>query len=173
MVSSECASVPETGDPLLDEQHRRIRRLLDDAVACEGHADEYLHVLDRLMRHVDFHFTTEEQLMLRCGYEGRAAQEHLDSHRRLRDLARDAVLAYRAGRPDTEAAIVALLRNEWLAEHVFVHDQKFAEFVREKGLHAELPTLISGSTRPRFVRETAPRSHAGASEEADPRHSVA
>lgn len=127
-----------TGDALVDQQHRDIHELVDYVRAAEDRPTEVLRVLDRLMEHVDCHFTTEEELMARSGYTGDAAARHIEEHRALTQAAREQVLLFRSGELTSTAPLAGFLR-EWLAGHVHGYDRAFVEFVRERSLAAELP----------------------------------
>ena len=128
----------ETGDPLVDEQHRNIHRLVDYAEAAKDSPEQLMRVLERLMEHVDCHFTTEEALMERTGFVGKDATEHVTEHRELTANARDVVLKFRCGELTEIEPVVAFLRG-WLAEHVHKRDRTFIEFVRAKRMTATLP----------------------------------
>lgn len=93
----------ETGDPLVDKQHRDIHTLVDYVEVARDRPELLMGVLERLMEHVDCHFTTEEALMVRTGYVGPEATEHVAEHRRLTENARDAVLNFQRGRAHRDA----------------------------------------------------------------------
>jgi len=57
--------------------------LVDYAEASKDKPDLLMRVLERLMDHVDCHFTTEETLMANTGYVGADAAEHVAEHRQL------------------------------------------------------------------------------------------
>lgn len=128
----------ETGDPLVDQQHRDIHALVDYVEAADDRPERIMEVLDRLMEHVDCHFMTEEQLMERSGYGGQSAADHIAEHRELTDAARQAVLRFRSGELTSMKPVVAFVR-EWFAGHVYEHDRTFVEFVRSRAMAAETP----------------------------------
>lgn len=133
----------ETGDALVDKQHRDIHDLVDYVEAAEDRPAEVLEVLDRLMQHVDTHFATEEALMRRAGYVGQHADEHVAEHRDLTQSAREQVLMFRSGALASTQQLVGFLR-EWLATHVYEHDLEFIEYVRSHELQAEPPEPTPG-----------------------------
>jgi hemerythrin-like metal-binding protein len=128
----------ETGDPLVDRQHRDIHALVNYVAAADDRPDELLRVLDRLTEYVDCHFTTEEGLMHRSGYVGTEADRHIAEHQELKQAARDAVLQYRMGKLNSTKPLVEFLRT-WLSEHVHGRDRALVEFVRSRGETATLP----------------------------------
>ena len=128
----------ETGDPLVDQQHRNIRLLVDYAEAARDRPDLLMQVLERLMQHVDCHFSTEEALMAKTGYMGLDASAHKAEHRQLTEDARDVVLRFRCGELTEMGPVVEFLRA-WLANHVYSRDRVFIEYVRAQGALAILP----------------------------------
>jgi hemerythrin-like metal-binding protein len=128
----------ETGDALVDQQHRNIHALVDQVEAADDDLAVLRDVLDQLMEHVDCHFATEEALMVRTGYVGKDADEHIAEHRRFTSDARDAVLEFRTGELTHTQPVVEFLRI-WLADHVHDRDIAFIEHVRSQGATACLP----------------------------------
>jgi hemerythrin-like metal-binding protein len=127
-----------TGDELVDQQHRNIHELVDYVESADDSLDELMHVLDRLMEHVDCHFLTEELLMERSGYVRDEANAHVADHHRLAAAARDTVLKFRQGELRSTKPVVEFLRT-WLASHVHDYDLTFIEFVKSREMVAVLP----------------------------------
>ncbi len=127
-----------TGDPLVDQQHQNIHELVDYVEAMRDRPELLMQVLDRLMEHVDCHFTTEETLMEKTGYTGEEEAEHIAEHRKLTQDARDAVLKFRTGELTRMEPVVEFLRT-WLADHVHNRDKKFIDYVRARGGMAVVP----------------------------------
>ena len=128
----------ETGDALVDRQHRNIHQLVGYVEAARDRPELLMRVLERLMEHVDCHFATEEALMDKTGYVGAEALEHIAAHRQLTQDARDVVLKFRSGEITEMEPVVVFLRA-WLASHVHDRDRRFIEFVRSRGAVAILP----------------------------------
>ena len=128
----------ETGDPLVDQQHRDIHELVAYVEAAEDRPDEVLLVLDRLMEHVECHFATEEDLMRRSGYQGAEADDHVTEHHHLTQAARDTVLRFRGGELTSIAPLAEFLSG-WLWEHVYEHDRAFIQYVKSRSVAAVLP----------------------------------
>jgi hemerythrin len=135
----------ETGDPLVDRQHREIAELVEYVRVATDSADQIMLVLDRLMVHVDTHFAIEEDLMARSAYAQDAADPHMAEHRRLIRSARDTVMQFRTGRLTSTKALAEFL-YAWLCDHIERHDRAFITFVREAGFSAR--ALGEGVPRP-------------------------
>lgn len=138
MADYHWSNALETGDALVDQQHRDIYTLVAHVARAEDRPAEVMLALDRLMEHVDCHFATEEALMRSLGYEAERVGAHMAEHRSLTQSARETVLEFRSGALRSTAALTNFLR-EWIAEHVREHDRHFIQFVRAQLAQAELP----------------------------------
>lgn len=120
----------ETGDELIDGQHRGIFDFANEVAAIEtDDVSVILGIVDRMMEHVDTHFAAEEDLMSRGGYPCQAAAEHKAEHRMLKDKARAATLGFRSSWNTTRGPFVEFL-GTWLLDHIENEDRKLVEFLR-------------------------------------------
>lgn len=113
----------------IDDDHRRLVSLfniLNHAVA-EGEPPEYLAaVLEELINCTVWHFSHEERLMLRYGYQGMA--EHKADHAGLIESARELQeKILQSGAHVADQDIVYLER--WLTEHILTADMKLGEYL--------------------------------------------
>lgn len=138
MSGHEWDASLETGDALVDQQHRNIHELVAYLERADTEPDVLMRVLERLMEHVDCHFTTEEALMERTGFVGQRAEDHVREHRVLTARARDFVLQFRSGGLSEIEPVAAFLRG-WLGQHVHECDRMLIEYVRLRGEVATLP----------------------------------
>jgi hemerythrin-like metal-binding protein len=111
----------------IDEDHRKLVSIfntLNHAVS-EGESPEYLAaVLEELINCTVWHFSHEERLMLKYGYD--QAAEHKAEHRELIESARelrDEIL--QSGGVVTESHIEYLER--WLTEHILTSDMRLGD----------------------------------------------
>jgi hemerythrin len=124
----------ETGDALVDRQHRDIHDLSNELVHAESSPAEVMSVLDRLVDHVLTHFATEEDLMRREFYPPELTARHIAQHRELTEDVRQKVLEFRSGALTATGPLLEFLRD-WIATHVTEHDRGLIEYVRaRKGL---------------------------------------
>lgn len=128
----------ETGDELVDRQHRNIHRLLNELEGVKDCREEIARVLEQLLDHVLMHFDTEEALMRREAYPAQLLDEHVALHRDLTNAAREKVLEFRAGQLTHVAELVAFLRD-WVANHVHGHDLAMIQHMKGRGAIAVLP----------------------------------
>jgi hemerythrin len=128
----------ETGDAVLDLQHRTIHSIFNQLRETEDDPAEVLRVLDFLTQHVVAHFVTEEDLMPREEFPEHLAAAHIAEHRVLTDSVRRHVIEYRAGKLTSTAPLLELLHT-WLVTHVHDCDRLLVEHIRNRGVAAELP----------------------------------
>jgi hemerythrin-like metal-binding protein len=115
----------------IDEDHRKlisIFNILNHAVT-EGEPPEYLAaVLEELVNCTIWHFSHEERLMLKHGYEG--LEEHKAIHRELIKSVRK--LENRILRADetlTDEDIEFL--EVWLTEHILTEDMRLGAYLSQ------------------------------------------
>jgi hemerythrin len=128
----------ETGDPVVDCQHRAIHDLFNNLEAVADNDVEIMQALDFLTEHVMVHFATEEDLMLREAFPTSLTEAHMLEHQRLNDAVRDQVLAYRSGELDSIQPIIAFLR-EWLVTHVRECDRQLVDHITSRGVVVQFP----------------------------------
>ena len=134
----------ETGDPLVDQQHRRIYQIFYELEAADDTPGEIMRVLDRLLSHIAVHFDTEEDLMRREQFPALAAQLHQTEHQRLTENTRNFVLQFRSAELTSTAPLVAFLRD-WLTHHVESCDRLLIDHVRARGGAARVPAEANSS----------------------------
>lgn len=115
----------------IDEDHRKLITIfntLNHAVA-EGESPEYLAaVLEELVNCTVWHFSHEERLMLKYGYEGIA--EHKAAHRELTDSAR----ALQKKIVQAEKAVAdedIEFLERWLTEHILTDDMRLGAYLSQ------------------------------------------
>lgn len=115
----------------IDDDHRRLLDLFNilNHSVTEGSAPEYLAaVLEELINCTAWHFSHEERLMLRHGYEGLAQHraEHEELIRSARELQHKIL---QAGLQVAEEDLVYLER--WLTQHILTDDAKLGAYLAE------------------------------------------
>ena len=123
----------ETGDPIVDDQHRGLFRLFNELLLAEQGGDDssVLQVLERLTEYVIVHFSAEESLMLLHRYPEQASATHVAEHRRLTETTRELVLDYRTGTKTSIEPLVSFLRR-WLADHIEQSDRAFVDYMKQE-----------------------------------------
>lgn len=115
----------------IDEDHRKlvnIFNILNHAVA-EGESSAYLSaVLEELINCTVWHFSHEERLMLKHGYEG--LEEHKAEHQALIQSARKMQQEIlQSGKQVADENIDFLER--WLTEHILTTDMRLGSYLAQ------------------------------------------
>jgi hemerythrin len=121
----------ETGDPVVDRQHRAICALFNELESAADNRDSIVRALDYLTEHVLIHFATEEELMKRVGYPAVRTEEHVAEHHKLTDAVREFVLQFHVGALEHTGPLVAFLRG-WITEHVNGWDRELVVWARAR-----------------------------------------
>lgn len=131
----EWSEAMETGDELVDSQHKSMLALLVELLDAENDPkkDEAVpQVLDRLILHTATHFGAEEDLMRASGFPEALLRAHAQQHRELTERTRQLVLDYRMGLVPSIGPVVEFLRT-WFEGHIDEMDRLLAEHVRAQG----------------------------------------
>ncbi len=115
----------------IDEDHQKlvsIFNILNHAVG-EGASRDYLAaVLEELINCTVWHFSHEERLMLKYGYD--RADEHKQDHRELIESARELQAMLMQGDKAVAEQEIEYLER-WLTAHIFTEDMKLGEFLAQ------------------------------------------
>lgn len=118
----------ETDHPLIDAEHRLLVllfRKLDVAIKSQQPEAVLRHIIRELVRYVEFHFVSEENLMRETAYPGLSA--HAKIHGELLAELR-AFIQRLLDRQEFPEDLVYFL-NRWLIQHIAVHDRQVAAHV--------------------------------------------
>lgn len=118
----------DTREPLIDAEHRLLVllfRKLDVAIKTHQPEPVLRHIIRELVRCVEFHFVSEENLMRETEYPGLAA--HAELHGQLLAELGAFVKRLMAHREFPEDLLYFL--NRWLMQHIAIHDQQVAAHV--------------------------------------------
>lgn len=120
----------ETGNGLIDEQHKSLFALADalqEAVACRcDDAEAVANAVYGLTDYVVEHFDDEEELMRRHGYPQLSVHHQL--HQQLTAETMRLATRYFNGEDLVPDSIAPFLAG-WLADHIRKEDMRFAEYV--------------------------------------------
>ena len=114
-----------TGIEMIDKQHKELFSLANELCRSLLNNTELdrSFIITRLEMYSMFHFTTEEQLMVKCGYE------ELEKHKKEHELFRRTILSMKERFLENESMDVAeeihKFIEEWLLSHTTEIDQQF------------------------------------------------
>ena len=123
----------ETGQLLVDAEHRLLVllfRKLDVAIKTQQPGDVLRHIVREVVRCVEFHFQSEENLMRETAYPG--LQGHQALHAELL-LELNAYVAKIAVRREFHEDLLSFL-SLWLSQHIADHDQSVVKHVATSAL---------------------------------------
>lgn len=114
----------------IDDDHNKLVNLVNmlNHSVTEGAATDYVAaVLEELITCTTWHFSHEERLMIKYGYEG--YEEHRTDHQDLINGARELQQKFLQTGKFNEKDFEFLER--WLTEHILVSDTRLASFLVE------------------------------------------
>lgn len=115
----------------IDEDHRKlvnIFNILNQSIT-EGASPEYMAaVLEELINCTVWHFSHEERLMLKYGYEG--TEEHKAEHQELIESAKEIQLNILQGYKAIAEKDIEVLER-WLTGHILSTDMKFGSYLAQ------------------------------------------
>lgn len=114
----------------IDEDHNKLVNLVNllNHSVTEGAATDYVaSVLEELINCTVWHFSHEERLMIKYGYEG--YEEHRTDHQDLINGARELQQKFQQTGKLDEKDLTFLER--WLTEHILVVDTRLASYLIE------------------------------------------
>lgn len=123
----------EVGRPRIDSEHQVFLDLIRNvSLASERQEpkDWCLRLLREVEKFVDFHFFSEENLMLRTGYPDYL--EHQKKHTELLQSLQERTQAYAHDRINLEAVVVFLF--DWFVMHTAQADKKLGKFLDSQSL---------------------------------------
>ena len=116
----------ELGIDLLDQDHKVLVSLLNQAHDCMGDPEEAAtlgSVLNALVDYAEYHFAREERLLEAAGFD--ALKEHRELHRRLARQARETRDRYASDPSGVRTADVMGFLRTWLMDHIIKQDMRF------------------------------------------------
>lgn len=133
MISSWDKSL-ETGNKLIDSQHRQLINLLDILKLTGPDYKDILALLDKLMDFTVVHFLSEENLMAEVKYPPAPKKEMTQQHEKFKNYTRCRVLEFRQGDKKFDFKSFQVYVEHFLKIHEFGLDRKLANWIRHKQL---------------------------------------
>jgi hemerythrin len=131
----------EVGHLRIDHEHQVFLDLIRSvSQASESNEPKIwcLRLLNEVKKYADFHFFSEENLMLRVGYPD--YPEHQKKHAELLALLDERIHAYTTDRIELEAVVVYMF--DWFAMHTTKMDKKLGKYI-ESVQREQLASLSS------------------------------
>ncbi len=119
----------------LDQQHQTLFRTISELQEAlrVGHGKEVVgKVLQKLIDYTKSHFSAEEAILEKNGYPELTAHKAL--HRALVKKVLEFQKEFESGSSFLAIEVMQFLQK-WLTEHIQDTDQKYGQFLNEKGVH--------------------------------------
>ncbi|MEW6051782.1 MAG: bacteriohemerythrin [Candidatus Zixiibacteriota bacterium] len=126
MVYFQWDETYSVGVDSIDNQHKKLVGMiasLQRAFVAGRHEAEMGNVLRALVDYTRYHFSEEEALMKRIGFEELA--RHMELHHQLVEQIVDILKQLRAGKPYNAPDLIEFLKH-WLIDHIMAEDKKVA-----------------------------------------------
>lgn len=133
----------ELGIDLVDQDHKVLVALLNQAHDCMGDPEEVAtlgSVLNALVDYTEYHFAREERVMEVAGFS--ELDEHRELHRRLTRQAREIRDRYAVDPSGVRAVDVMDFLRTWLMDHIIKQDFRFRPAVMARPEALEVARAI-------------------------------
>ena len=130
METIDWSKIYETGHPVVDGQHRKLFKLINDLnIALSKQDSKHLitDIIDKLSAYVATHFQTEEDLMKATLYPDYLV--HKQEHDNLKEQAEKLIKLFNFGKVDLTATISSFL-SDWLKHHIQEVDKKMIDWLK-------------------------------------------
>lgn len=117
----------------IDQQHKKIVDLinaLNDLRNKDAHNENLHEIINELISYTKTHLLYEENLLKQHEYPDFSS--HKSEHDQLVRQSMDFQKKFIEGNTSL-ATDIAILLNDWLAEHILVVDKKYVPFLKNKG----------------------------------------
>ncbi|MBB4267498.1 bacteriohemerythrin [Roseospira visakhapatnamensis] len=138
----------ELGIDLVDQDHKVLVALLNQAHECMGDREEAAtlgSVLNALVDYTEYHFLREERVMDAAGFS--ELDEHRELHRRLTRQAREIRDRYAVDPSGVRAVEVMDFLRTWLMDHILKQDFRFRPAVMARPESVDVARTIEFETR--------------------------
>lgn len=123
-----------TGIPSIDEQHRVLVDMCNEShelLLANASTESTKRIVRDLMSYALYHFETEEELAVTCGYDADHAEQnaaHRAQHRAFASAVAEMQLEMSRGNAVPVEALFEFLRS-WLTQHIQGTDMELARYI--------------------------------------------
>jgi diguanylate cyclase (GGDEF)-like protein/hemerythrin-like metal-binding protein len=122
----------DVGIEMIDKEHRQLAKHVNDFASSLRRGDDPATIADKLaalFSYTQYHFESEERLMLAHGFADAAT--HREIHARFLDDLR----SFSVGCDTRSLSLTTRFLQEWLLRHIDGADRKLATELRARGVH--------------------------------------
>jgi hemerythrin-like metal-binding protein len=117
----------------LDGQHQQLFNMVNELLEnrdCDATSEPIADVLERMTSYADYHFRTEERIMMEYGYPDYPIQ--LREHTEFKTKTAGFCLAAMAGKTGLSVEMGDYLQD-WITGHILKSDLQFKKFLIDNG----------------------------------------
>jgi hemerythrin-like metal-binding protein len=132
----------------IDRQHQRLFAIINDLIrnqTAAADSEVIADILARITEYTNYHFKTEERVMMEYGYPDYPLQvaEHTEFKAKTAKFCLDAM----TGKSGLSAEMLDYLQS-WLVNHILESDLKFKDFLMQNGFLPDC-NAVTASSSPR------------------------
>ena len=123
----------ETGIEKIDSQHKKLFELINkfyDDVIIKKNVSSVQETIVDMKLYTIFHFTAEEKLFKKYGYNNSEYHEHMEEHDAFRKKIAEFMADTTSSQFEIGYRITEFLKN-WLLSHIVGTDMKFASYLKK------------------------------------------
>lgn len=118
----------------IDNQHKNLINMINELynAMSKGRSKEIMEeIISKMINYADYHFTTEEDLMLKYGYGEYIS--HKNEHNSFIEKVKKFNEDYKSGALFLSVEVLTFL-STWLKNHILGTDKKYSKFLNDKGV---------------------------------------
>ena len=131
----------EIGEPLIDEEHRRLFAMFEKlrkSAASNDDGDQFSDLLSQLGQLIFTHFHDEEILIRSLSMPESDTAPHFRAHQTIIERYATLSLELMEGKAITQQEMLSMVQD-WVLKHLYAHDLKLRPFLAQRK-HAHAPT---------------------------------
>ena len=124
----------DTNIAIIDQQHRHLVKLINqlhENLNTGSDRKTLLKILNNIDIYAATHFAREEDLF--DTYDYSEIDEHIQEHEYFEDTINQFTKEFKAGKQELTNSVISFL-GDWLLKHINGTDQKYATFLRSRGV---------------------------------------
>ena len=136
MVNGSWDESLETGNEMIDSQHRQLLNLLDEVKDDFKSHNNVLRILDKVTDLTMTHFLCEEELMTKVNYPSDTTKKMIEQHKTFKSYLRLRILEFRQGEKLTGQPLQSFIVN-YLKDHEFKADRQLVNWIHKQNETSE------------------------------------
>ena len=130
----EHLSIKKTQITSIDDQHQKLVDLFNnfyEKLYKSGTRENLTNALHQMSDYIEYHFGTEEKLFKM--HDHPETDKHIFQHNTFREKVESSLKEYKKGDLQLSMELLNFLKD-WIINHINDSDQKYSEFLLERGV---------------------------------------